>query len=134
MFVRPLALLISNIFTCFYCFAIYRSLHQILTKGAKWTWSQVKKWIPAKCVRPHFVRSNALTVARRPNQPASHANVLAGPGGYLQSTVWCTFDYKITACLSINRSLSSFGRGLFFFWRFLESILPLLAMLCPSFL
>jgi hypothetical protein len=30
MFVRPLALLISNNFTCFYCFVLNRSLHQIL--------------------------------------------------------------------------------------------------------
>jgi hypothetical protein len=59
-------------------------------------------------------RTQGAAVERRPSQPASHADALAGPGGYLQSTVWCTFDYKITACLSINRSLSSFGSGLFF--------------------
>jgi hypothetical protein len=64
LFVRPLTLLISNNFTCFYCFVMNRSLHQILTKGGKRTCSQVKKWIPAKCVRPHLVRLNALTVAR----------------------------------------------------------------------
>jgi hypothetical protein len=90
---------------------------------------------PSEEVDPCQVRSTALcaferthgrtqgaAVERRPSQPASHADALAGPGGYLRSTVWCTFDYKITGaferrpvtCLSIHRSLSSFGRGFCF--------------------
>jgi hypothetical protein len=94
MFVGPLALLISNKFTCFYCFVINRSLHQIFTKGAK---VDLK---PSEEVDPCQVRSTALgafehshgrtqgaTVERRPSQPASHAHTLAGLGGYLRSTV-----------------------------------------------
>jgi hypothetical protein len=94
MLVGPLALLISNKFTCFYCFVINRSLHQILTKGAK---VDLK---PSEEVDPCQVRSTALgaferthgrtqgvAVERRPNQPAFHAHTLAGPKGYLRSTV-----------------------------------------------
>jgi hypothetical protein len=54
MFVGPLALLISNKFTCFYCFVINRSLHEILTKGAK---VDLK---PSEEVDPCQVRSTAL--------------------------------------------------------------------------
>jgi hypothetical protein len=59
MLVGPLALLRSNKFTCFYCFVINRSLHQILTKGAK---VDLK---PSEEVDPCQVCSNALTVAHR---------------------------------------------------------------------
>jgi hypothetical protein len=65
MFVGPLALLISNKFTCFYCCVLNRSLHQILTKGAKVDLKPSEEVDPCKCVRTHLVRSNALTVARR---------------------------------------------------------------------
>jgi hypothetical protein len=54
MFVRPLALLISNHFTCFVCFVINRSLQHILTKGAKMDLKPSEEWSPAK------VRSTAL--------------------------------------------------------------------------
>jgi hypothetical protein len=37
MFVRPLALLIFNNFTCFICFVINRPFHHISIEGAKWT-------------------------------------------------------------------------------------------------
>jgi hypothetical protein len=37
MFVRPLALLIFNNFTCFICFVINMSLHHISIEGAKRT-------------------------------------------------------------------------------------------------
>jgi hypothetical protein len=73
---------------------INRSLHQILTKGAK---VDLK---PSEEVDPCQVRSTTLgalerthgrmqgaAVERRPSQPASHAYTLAGPEGYLRSTV-----------------------------------------------
>jgi hypothetical protein len=102
MFVGPLALLISNKFTCFYCFVINRSLHQILTKGAKMDLKpfeevdpcQVRSTALGAFERTHG-RTQAAAVASRPSQPASHAHTLVGPSGYLRSTVWCTFDYKI---------------------------------------
>jgi hypothetical protein len=79
MFVGPLALLISNKFTCFYCCMINRSLHQILTKGTK---VDLK---PSEEVDPW---SHAgVAVERKPSQPVSHAQTLAGPGGYLRSTI-----------------------------------------------
>jgi hypothetical protein len=66
-----------------------------------------EKNAPSEEVDPCQVRSTALgafehthgrtqgaTVEHRPSQPASHADALAGPGGYLRSTVYSTFDYK----------------------------------------
>jgi hypothetical protein len=65
MFVRLLALLISNHFTCFVCFVINRSLHDILIKGAKMDLKpRERSGALPKCVRPQMVRSNALTVTR----------------------------------------------------------------------
>jgi hypothetical protein len=57
--VGPLALLISNKFTSFYCFVINRSLHQILNKGAKVDFK------PSEEVDPCQVRSTALTVPHK---------------------------------------------------------------------
>jgi hypothetical protein len=39
-------------------------------------------------------RTQGAAVERRPSQPASHAETLAGPGGYLRSTICPTFDHK----------------------------------------
>jgi hypothetical protein len=124
MFVRPLALLIFNIFTCFFLFCNVQILTSNLDQRSKMDLE------PSEEVDPCQVCSTALThgrtqgaaVKRRPSQPASHVDALANHGGYLRSTVWCTFDYKITGvferrpmtCLSIHRSLSSFGRGFCF--------------------
>jgi hypothetical protein len=101
MFVRPLALLISNHFTCFYCCVINRSLHQILTKGAKLDLKPSEEVDPCQsafdrtwCVRTHSRSHAGAAVKHRPSQLASHAQTLAGLGGYLRSTVWRAFDHK----------------------------------------
>jgi hypothetical protein len=39
-------------------------------------------------------RKQGAAVERRPSQPASHAETLAGPGSYLRSTVCPMFDHK----------------------------------------
>jgi hypothetical protein len=39
-------------------------------------------------------RTQGAAVERMPSQPASHVETLAGPGGYLRSTVCPTFDHK----------------------------------------
>jgi hypothetical protein len=39
-------------------------------------------------------RTQGAAVERRPSQPVSHADALAGPGGYLQSTVYSMFNHK----------------------------------------
>jgi hypothetical protein len=77
MFVGPLALLISNKFTCFYCCVINRSLHQILTKGAKVDLKPSEEVDPCKCVRTHSRSHAGAAIERRPSQPASHAQTLA---------------------------------------------------------
>jgi hypothetical protein len=41
-------------------------------------------------------RTQGATVECMAQLAAYHAHTLAGPRGYLRSTVWCTFDYKIT--------------------------------------
>jgi hypothetical protein len=66
-----------------------------------------EKNAPSEEVDPCQVRSTALgafecthgrmlgaAVERRPSQPTSHADALAGLGGYLRSTVYPTFDHK----------------------------------------
>jgi hypothetical protein len=66
-----------------------------------------EKNAPSEEVDPCQVRSTALgafehthgrtqgaAVEHRPSQPASHADTLASPGGYLRSTVYSTFDHK----------------------------------------
>jgi hypothetical protein len=66
-----------------------------------------EKNAPSEEVDPYQVRSTALgafkcthgrtqgaAVERKPSQPASHADALAGPGGYLGSTVYPTFNHK----------------------------------------
>jgi hypothetical protein len=66
-----------------------------------------EKNAPSEEVDPCQVRSTALgafkrthgrtqgvAVERRPSQPASHTDALAGPGGYLWLTVYSTFDHK----------------------------------------
>jgi hypothetical protein len=66
-----------------------------------------EKNAPSEEVDPCQVRSTTLSafersngrmqgaaVERRPSQPASHADALAGPGSYLLSTVYSTFDHK----------------------------------------
>jgi hypothetical protein len=66
-----------------------------------------EKNAPSEEVDPYQVRSTALgalkrthsrtqgaTVERRPSQPASHADALADPNSYLQSTIYSTFDHK----------------------------------------
>jgi hypothetical protein len=90
MFVGPLALLISNKFTCFYCFVINRFLHQILTKGAKVNLKPSEEVDPYQvCSTAHGAfkcthsRTQGAAVECRPSLPASHAHTLAGPGGYL---------------------------------------------------
>jgi hypothetical protein len=69
MFVRLLALLISNHFICFVCFVINRSLHHILTKGAKMDLKpRERSGALPKCIRAHLrsharLRSNAVQSA-----------------------------------------------------------------------
>jgi hypothetical protein len=63
MFVGPLALLISNEFTCFYCCVINKSLHQILTKGAKVDLKPSEEVIPASA----FERTQSRTQEQRSN-------------------------------------------------------------------
>jgi hypothetical protein len=41
-------------------------------------------------------RTQGAAVERMAQSAAYHAHTLAGPRGYLQSTVWCAFDCKIT--------------------------------------
>jgi hypothetical protein len=103
---------------------------------------QVKKWIPVKCVRPHLVRSNALTVEHRPSQLAFHTVALAGPrsSSLLACTVmvicgrtWSArsntyslvrsnalpaFERSPVTFQSINRTLGQFCRVLFFWASF----------------
>jgi hypothetical protein len=94
MFVGSLALLISNKFACFYCFVINRSLHQILTKGAKMDLKPSEEVDPCQVCSTALGafecthgRTQAVAIARRPSQPSSHAHTLAGPSSYLQSTI-----------------------------------------------
>jgi hypothetical protein len=107
MFVKPLALLISNIFSCFWCFMVCRSLHQHLATKEQ-NGLEVKHRSPCQCARSHLVRSSATVVERKdrferkPSQPASHAIALANlmipslpamrRGGYLRSIVKCMIE------------------------------------------
>jgi hypothetical protein len=54
---------------------------------------QVRSTALAAFKRTHGHMQGAA-VERRPSQPASHAETLACPGGYLWLTVCPTFDHK----------------------------------------
>jgi hypothetical protein len=84
MFVRPLALLISNNFTCFLLFCNVHVIASNLDQMSKSGPSEVKKLLPSAfdctwCVQKHSRLNASLTVEPRPSQPASHAYALAGP-------------------------------------------------------
>jgi hypothetical protein len=64
MFVRLLVLLISNYFSVYSVLCYVGHCNKTWLAKGKVDLKE-KKLIPAKCVRPHLVRSNALTVARR---------------------------------------------------------------------
>jgi hypothetical protein len=144
-FVRPLVLLIFTNLTCFVCFVLIRSLHHELTEGAKMDMKNLEVRSNAsyaferRCGRTQCLRTNTVQSARasrsRPWRFSAVDRVL-----YVRP--WITGTFERMPCVRtqaffqqpINRPLVIWFLVSLFLGQFLESILLLLALLCPCYL
>ena len=100
MFVKPFAVLLSNVLVCFSVFWYCRSLRWNLGRKSE-KGKKEEKYAPCHCARAQEEQSSALcstavpTIKCRPSQPASHAVALAGPDSIASSLALEKFSRQL---------------------------------------